>query len=210
MKSLAILGAGGHAKVIADAALCSRWQQVTFFDDNWPQNNTIGPWKISGNTESLITQLSEFDGVIIAIGNNVIRLEKIAHFMKESIPLATVIHPSAVVSRYAVVAQGSVVFANAVINPDSHIGLGAIINTGATVDHDCILGDAVHVSPGANLAGGVCVGDLSWIGIGSAVKQRVKIGNKVIVGAGAVVVNDIPDDCTVVGIPAKILSSKSE
>jgi len=61
----------------------------------------------------------------------------------------------------------------------------------------------VHISPGARLAGGVCVGDLSWIGIGASVRQLVTIGARVVVGAGAAVVSDVPDDFTVVGVPAR-------
>ncbi|MBT6282943.1 MAG: acetyltransferase, partial [Phycisphaerae bacterium] len=78
--------------------------------------------------------------------------------------------------------------------------------TGATVDHDCELADGVHISPGANLGGNVTVGECSWIGIGACVKNGVTIGKNVIVGAGAAVVQDVPDNVTVVGVPAKELT----
>jgi acetyltransferase-like isoleucine patch superfamily enzyme len=82
--------------------------------------------------------------------------------------------------------------------------LAGIVNTGATIDHDCVLGDGVHVCPGAHLAGEVRVGDETWIGIGASVVQSVCIGSRAVVGAGAVVIGDVPDDVTVVGVPAVI------
>lgn len=95
------------------------------------------------------------------------------------------------------------------MNAGACIGRGAILNTGCSVDHDCILGMTVHVSPGARLAGGVIIGEGSWIGIGASVKQLVRIGSRVIVGAGAVVLADVPDGITVVGVPARPISFES-
>ncbi|MCW8397228.1 acetyltransferase [Legionella sp. PATHC038] len=210
MKSLAILGAGGHAKVVADAALCSGWQNISFFDDRWPHIETVGRLKISGNTQSILSQSSEFNGVIIAIGDNAVRMEKMTLFLNENIPIATIIHPSAIISSSAQIAEGSVIFARAVLNPDCIIGAGTIINTGAIIEHDCRIGLSAHISPGANLAGNVQVGNLSWIGIGACVRQGIKIGSEVMVGAGSVVVNDLPNHCTAFGVPAKIYKENSK
>ncbi|WP_392538280.1 acetyltransferase [Legionella sp. 227] len=210
MKSLAILGAGGHAKVVADAALCSGWQNISFFDDRWPHIETVGRLKISGNTQSILSQASEFNGVIIAIGDNAVRLEKMTLFLNENIPIATIIHPSAIISSSAQIAEGSVIFARAVLNPDCIIGAGTIINSGAIIEHDCRIGLSVHISPGVNLAGNVQVGNLSWIGIGACVRQGIKIGSEVMVGAGSVVVNDLPNHCTAFGVPAKIYKENSK
>ena len=80
-----------------------------------------------------------------------------------------------------------------------------IINSNATIEHDCVIEDYCHVAPGAVLAGDVFVGPSSSIGAGSTVKQGVKIGRNVTIGAGSVVLNDIPDNETWVGVPAKKL-----
>jgi sugar O-acyltransferase (sialic acid O-acetyltransferase NeuD family) len=200
---LAILGASGHGKVVADCAEACGWQQVVFFDDAWPEVSQNGHWPVTGKTEDLLAGLASFDGVLVAIGNNRIRRDKLMMLEGEGAALITVVHPAAVVSQYAHVGSGSVVFAGAVVNADARMGMGAIVNTGASIDHDCSLGDCVHVSPGARLAGGVAVGDLSWIGIGAVVKQSVKIGGSAIVGAGAAVVKDVSDGQTVIGVPAR-------
>ena len=208
MKRLAILGASGHGKVVADCAEACGWQEVVFFDDAWPGALQNGHWPVAGKTEGLLAALSRFDGVLVAIGNNRIRLDKLKMLEKEGAPLVSVVHPSAVVSRYASIGIGSVVFASAAVNADARMGMGAIVNTGASIDHDCILGVCVHVSPGARLAGGVAIGDLSWIGIGAVVKQSVKIGASVMVGAGAAVVNDVSDGQTVIGVPARAVDNQ--
>lgn len=202
---LAVLGASGHGKVIADLAELLGYQ-VTFFDARWPQVKQNGCWPVEGDEQALVSRRAEFAALVVAIGNNRVRAERQLHLEKEGFPLATLIHPSAVVSRYAKVGAGSVVFANAVINADARVGKGAIINTGATVDHDCQLGDFVHISPGAHLAGNVVVGAGSWVGIGAAVRQGITIGKDVMIGAGAAVVSDIPDGLCVVGVPARPLA----
>lgn len=205
MKRLAILGASGHGKVVADTAECCGWQVVEFFDDAWPQRQGNGAWPVVGDTAQLLARLAQFDGVLVAIGNNRIRQAKLLELQAAGACLATLIHPSATLSRHARLGDGSVMFAGAVVNADALVGMGAILNTGCSVDHDCLLGDAVHVSPGARLAGGVRVGDLSWVGIGASVRQLVCIGSGVQVGAGAAVVADVADGLTVAGVPARVL-----
>lgn len=203
MKRLAILGASGHGKVVADTAECCGWQVIEFFDDAWPGRQSNGVWPVLGDTAALLASLERFDGVLVAIGNNRIRQAKLLELQAAGAHIVRLIHPAATLSRYACLGAGSVVFAGAVVNADTRIGLGAILNTGCSVDHDCVLGNAVHVSPGARLAGGVQVGDLTWVGIGASVRQLVRIGTGVMVGGGAAVVADVTDGLTVAGVPAR-------
>lgn len=205
MRCLAIMGASGHGKVVADVALRLGWQEIVFFDDEWPTKKQNGHWKVLGNGKDLISRLGRFDGVIVGIGNNEIRWEKFNELRSHSANLVSLIDPNAVVSQFATVGTGSVVFAGAIVQVDSILGEACIINTGSTVDHDCVLDDSVHISPGANLAGGVHVGPRSWVGIGANVKQLVQIGADVMVGAGAAVIRNVPDGQTVVGVPARAL-----
>ena len=205
MKTLAIIGASGHGRVVADAALSSGvWDEVVFYDDAWPDKIHNGPFAIRGNSESLLT-LTERPSIIIAIGDNRVRHAKQMKFAASGFFIATVVHPLAVISTRAIIGHGTVVIAGAVINTGARVGEACIVNTNAVIEHDCVLEDAVHVSPGACLAGGVVVGGCSWIGIGASVIQQKIIGKNVIVGANAAVVTDIPDEVTVVGVPAKVL-----
>ncbi len=205
MKRLALLGASGHGKVVADAALASGWEAVEFFDDAWPQRQKNGPWPIAGDSARLLVRLQEFQGVIVSIGDCAVRWDKHRALQAAGAPLVTVVHPTAVVSRHAVLGIGTVVMACAVVNVDAVVGQAGIINTGATVDHDCRLGDAVHICPGAHLSGNVRVGHGSWVGVGAAVKHGMTLGERVMVGAGAVVVQAVAENLTVVGNPAASL-----
>lgn len=205
MKSLAILGASGHGKVVADTAEQCGWETIVFFDDAWPSVCSLGHWPVLGRFSDLLNRLPEFSGVAVAIGNNIVRYAKILELAASTAPLVTLVHPNAVVSSYAKLGEGTVVFAGAVVNAGAVVGRGAILNTACSVDHDCVLGEAVHISPGAHLAGGVLIGDRSWVGIGASVRQLVKVGVAVTVGAGAAVVRDLPDGVTAVGVPARAL-----
>jgi hypothetical protein len=73
MKHLAILGASGHGKVVADTAELSGWETVVFFDDAWPDKVNNSHWQVSGNSRDLLERINTFDGVVVAIGNNHIR-----------------------------------------------------------------------------------------------------------------------------------------
>lgn len=206
MTRLAILGASGHGKVVADTAELCGWGCIEFFDDAWPGRHQNGAWDVVGDSAALLARAQEYDGVVVAIGNNSVRQDKLDQLRGVGATLVSLVHPDATLSRYAVIGEGSVVFAGAVVNADAKIADGAILNTGCSIDHDCLLGSCIHVSPGARLAGGVTVKDLSWIGIGASVRQLVQIGARVTVGAGAAVVADVPDSVTVAGVPARILS----
>ena len=205
MKRLAILGASGHGKVVADIAKCCGWEEIVFFDDAFPKKTTLEDWLIVGNTQVFLSSMNDYDGCIVAIGNNVTRLDKTRLLISSGAPIISLMHPTSVISKYSSIGLGSVVMANAVINPFSKIGLACIVNTSATIDHDCELMEAVHVSPGANLAGSVKVKECTSIGIGASINQGLSIGKNVIIGAGSVVVNDIPDNVISVGIPSKVI-----
>jgi sugar O-acyltransferase (sialic acid O-acetyltransferase NeuD family) len=205
---LAILGASGHGKVVADMALLLGYTDVVFFDDAWPIKNSVGCWSVIGTTETLLGSMTDFDAVIVGIGDNRVRLEKHTLLAASGAPLVTLVHPAAVVSDFAQIGIGSVICAGAVVNVDATLGFGVVVNTGATVDHDCQLADGVHIAPGAHLSGDVYVGVSSWVGVAACVKQGLHIGSDVMVGAGAVVVSNIPDGVTVMGNPARLIVSE--
>ena len=210
MKQLALLGASGHGKVVADAALAAGWQAVVFFDDAWPAVSLNGRWQVVGNTIALLRRLNEFDGVLVTIGNCAVRWQKQQNLQAAGARLATVIHSHACVSPFARLGAGTVVMGGGVVNADAVVGEACIINSGATVDHDCSLAHAVHISPGAHLSGNVTVGACSWVGVGSAVRQGISIGAGVIVGAGTVVVSPVADGLIVIGNPARVLLPRAQ
>lgn len=202
MKPLAILGASGHGKVVADAAMAAGWREIVFFDDLTPSGELLG-WPIAGDTKDLTDAPHAFGAAVVAIGDNRTRLDKHHVLAGAGLMLATIAHPAAVVSGYATVGAGTVIFACAVVNASARLGLSCILNTAASVDHDCDIGDGVHVSPGARLGGGVTVGEGSWIGIGASVRHGVRIGANVRVGGGAMVITHVESGETIAGVPAR-------
>ena len=201
MTGVFILGAGGHAKVVADILLCQGLKITGFFDDNpdiW--NAIVLGIPVLGPNSSYADRAP--GGMVIGIGSNAVR-QKLAIQFDGSATWINAVHPGVVIANSVKLGTGVVMAAGTIVNPDSIIGDHVIINTGATVDHDCTIGSFCHIAPGSHLGGGVEVGEGTLIGIGATVLPYCKIGRGVTIGGGAVVVNDIPDHSTVKGIPAR-------
>lgn len=199
-KRIAIVGASGHGKVIADIAKKNGYSDIVFLDDNALLKECNG-YPVVG-TSGDADQYSDRD-FIVAIGNARIRQNVQCRLAAAGMHLVTLIHPNAVIGENVSLDEGTVVMAGAVINPCVKIGKGCIINTCASVDHDCTIRDFAHVSVGAHVAGTVTVGERTWLGIGSVVSNNSDITSDCMIGAGAVVVKNIQESGTYVGVPAK-------
>ena len=199
---LIIIGASGHGKVVADIAVkMNKWQSIAFLDDN-ESIKVCMDIPVIGKTDDALKYKDEAD-FFVAIGNNATRERVQTKLESEGASIATLIHPNAIIGHQVSVGIGTVIMAGAVINSSSVIGKGCIINTNSSVDHDCVLEDYVHVSPGASLAGSVKIGKSSWIGIGSVISNNINICSGCMLGAGTVVIRDITEPGTYVGIPVR-------
>lgn len=205
-KTLLMLGAGGHAKVVADCALVSgQWQDIVFLDDRYPELTTVGHWPVIGRIEELESFVALYPAMALGVGVNydTLRILWLERGLTAGVDFPPVIHPAAVVSPFATIGKGTVVFAGAVVNVDTTVGQACILNTHCSIDHDCMIGHGSHISPGASLAGGVNIGDRVWVGMGASIIQGTTIESDVVVGAGAVVIHDVPAGAKIVGVPAK-------
>lgn len=198
---LALLGASGHGKVVAEIAELNGYE-VVFFDDAFPVKQRLEHWPILGDSISLLSFALEYDACV-SIGNNDVRKLKQNELQKYNFKLPPLVHPKACVSQYATLNSGTVVMAGAVVNAFAHVERGVIVNTGAIIEHDCKVGAFSHISPNATLAGGVVVGNSVWIGAGAVVKQQVVIGDNALIGAGSAVIAHVSSSTIVVGVPAK-------
>lgn len=199
-KNVIIIGAGGHAKVIADIVLDLGDNLIGFLDDDELKQDKefYRGCKVIGK----VSDYSKYmDNVfIVAVGSNYTRMKIVEKI--NDVVWYTAIHPNAVVSETAKIGDGTVVMAGVVINADALIGNHCIINTGATIDHDNVIDDFVHISPGVHLAGTVKIGKCSWVGIGATVVNNVSISSDTILGAGATALKNISEPGVYVGTPA--------
>lgn len=202
-KTLVIIGAGGHARVVADCAEQTKiYDDIFFIDDSYPTRKSNGNWPIKAMVDEWRYFLNKAE-FIVALGDNHTRLFLSQELKKASAKLATIIHPKATVSEHAKIGDGCAVLANAAINIGANVGDACIINTNATVEHDCQLHHGVHISPNASLAGQVIIGECCWLGINACVIQCLEITKNVTIGAGSVVIKSIDTSGTYVGSPAR-------
>jgi len=206
---LVIVGAGGHAAVVAEAAqLQGAWEEICFIDDKYPGVTEIIGLPVVADTSSIIKLITDNVAFVVAIGDNDLRFRLHQQIEKAGGHMVSIIHPSASVSCSAMVQPGTVILAQAVVNARATIDVACIVNTAATIDHDCEIQAAVHISPGAHLAGGVSVGERGWVGIGASVMNDVSIGSNAVIGASAAVIADVETNSTVVGVPARQISRR--
>ena len=190
---IAIIGAGGHGKVVGEIALLNEYKLINFFDDR-AKNIKEFPFSIIDTLDYLKGHLDDYDAFFVAIGDNQIRSEKIEWLRKNKKNIVSLVHPRSTISKFSSIEIGTCVMANAVINAGSIIKEGAIINTSASVDHDCLIEDFAHVSPNCSISGSVRIGKFTHLGTGTSVYPGINIGNNVKSGIGSKVFKNILDD----------------
>ena len=200
MKTIAIFGAGGHTKVIIDLIIeLNQYTIIGIYDDNkegsFEDIPIIG--KIDGNVNI------NYDEYIIGIGNDNIRKQIYEQFL--NLRWAVLIHPRSIVSKRAMIDDGTLVFAGAVIQTGVKIGKQCIINTNCNIDHESIINDFSSICPGVTICGNVVIGELTFIGANSTIIHGKIIGEKCIVGAGTVVIRNVDDNSKIVGNPGRII-----
>ena len=207
-----IIGAGGHAQVVADILL-RRYEQgarirpVGYLDDS---PHLFGKDLLGIPVVGAVASCSAIphDAVVIAIGENRTRA-RIFHMLKQQGErFVNAIHPAAVMAPDVRLGEGIVICAGVVVNPYATIGDNVILNTCCSVDHHGKIEEHVHIAPGTHLGGNVHIETGAFIGIGSAVIPGRCIGQWAVIGAGAAVTTDIPAFATAVGVPARVIKRR--
>ncbi|MBS6181793.1 acetyltransferase [[Clostridium] innocuum] len=210
MKRLLIWGASDQAVVTLDCAQAMQmYGQIDLMGITTQKIRRFAQHRVMMEENVIHAKLFHaYDEVIVATGDNRLRQIRLQILEEYGIPIATIIHPSAIISPTAQVNCGSTILTNAVIHTLARIGTGCIINTGAIVEHDCVIKDFVNMSPNCAMAGHCSVESRAFLGIGSTLSPAVTIGEDAVIGAGAVVLTDIPAHATAVGVPAKIIKQR--
>ena len=209
-RRVVLWGAMGQAHNSGWAIRQQGGEIVAVFDDNLSAASPFPKVPIYHGWEALIEWLKGENpaelGFTIGINNRgALRLELHERLKGLGLTPVTVAHPSAVIADDARVGEGSQVMAGVVIGPGTEVGRQVIVNTSASVDHDCVLADGCEVAPGATLCGHIHVGTNAFIAAGATILPGVKIGPGAVVGAGSLVTKEVPENTTVVGVPAKPL-----
>jgi sugar O-acyltransferase (sialic acid O-acetyltransferase NeuD family) len=185
--NLLIIGAGGHGKVVAEAAeLDGRFENIMFLDDRVDVDAVLGH-RIIGMSHEYEKFAKKYEYAIVCIGVNEKRMEITQKLLKAGYKVPVIIHPKASVSKYSDIGDGSVILAGAVVNTNASLGMACIININSSVDHESLIGDGVHVCSGAVVRSGCTVGKLSCIGAGAVVNSGSILKEKYILQAGMVI-----------------------
>ena len=189
-KKLAIIGAGGHGKVVGEIALLNGYKIIDFFDDRAKEIKKF-PFNVVDTPDYLKEHQNEYDDFFVAIGDNKLRKDKILWLKKYNMNIINLIHPKSIISKFCTLEIGICTMAHSTINPGTVIREGVIINTSASVDHDCIIDDYSHISPNCSLSGNVKIGKFTHLGTGTSVHPGINIGEDVKTGIGARIFKDI-------------------
>lgn len=191
IESFILVGAGGHAKVVFDAAVAAgvAARDITVVDDN---RNLDEAAFLSTRITPGGSAAVGIRSCHVAIGRDSIRRDVHQKLASEGATFRTICHPAAMIASSATIGQGTFIAAGAVVGPDSQVGEGVIINHGAVVDHDCIVAPFSHIAPNATLGGGVTIGAGVLVGAGAIVLPSLNIGEGAVIAAGAVIVRDVP------------------
>lgn len=208
MKTLHIIGSGGHARDVAEIAARCGWRPV--FVAQGPEQRDA--WRGADDIvlQADLPSTGEVD-YAIGIGDNSVRA-RVSSALPPGARLPTLVDPDTSLARgiseTLAASRGTVVFPGVRIMGGCSIGDFCTLNVGTTLSHDCRIGDFANLSPGAHIAGNVTIGEGAWIGMGVVINQGTdaaprRIGDWATIGSGAAVLRDVPDGATWVGVPAR-------
>lgn len=208
-RKLCILGAGGHAKVCFDTAVAAGWTVEAVIAPAGDGDPAVfGDCLFAGDEAAAHQRFDPDIPWLIGLGDLAIRRRLVALAETLGRSLATLIHPSAVVSPSARLGEGVLVGPRAVVNASAEVAANAILNSGCIVEHDAKVGANSHVAPGAVILGGAEVGDDVLIGGGAVILHGVSVGHGAVVAAGAVVARPLDAGARVAGVPAARITSR--
>ena len=198
---LILIGAGGHALVVAEACRALNRPVLGVLDDraDAPAITRLGLPRL-GN----LRDAPASGAWIVCVGDLRTRAELLAARPSPS-TAEPVVHPSAVIAPSATLGIGVFVGPRAVVHSFAKVEAHAIINTGAIIEHDCVIGRNTHVAPGSVVAGSTSIGADCLLGVGCRVLPRLRVGDNCTIGAGSVVLRDAAPGARLVGVPARAI-----
>lgn len=214
-KKIAVFGAGGFGLEVAMLIehineVSPQWNFIGFFDDGEPEGKAMNGYPLLGGTERLNQWTSDLF-LVLALGLPKTKRHVLGEIQNKKISYPVLIHPSVIMGKkkYLTIGEGSIICAGTIVTTNISIGRHVTLNLSCTVGHDTEIGDFSSFMPTCNISGEVSIGKENFWGTGAKVINRKVIGDNVIVGAGAVVIQDVPDNVTVVGNPARVIKENT-
>lgn len=211
MIDLVIFGTGGHAREMCELVASINQDKPTYnflgFLDQAVSTSSEFKGEVLGNHMWLLDNPSV--RVVVGIGSPVSR-RRVAKLIRSVTDnkFETLIHPSAYIGSDCKIGQGSMVCAGVVITCGVSLGEHVIVNIHSSLSHETKLDDYVTIAPNVTICGGVVIAEGADIGASATIIQLKKIGSWSVVGAGAVVIKNIEDNVTVVGVPARTVTER--
>lgn len=208
-ENLILIGAGGHAKAVAEIVEANSDFCIKGYVDVSPKREAF--WQkfdylgIDSECIGLVNSSTVFLITVGMIRNLTIRETLFERFKSYGAKFVSMSAFSAYVSPSAAVGEGTVVMHQSLVNAGAQIGVNCILNTKSLIEHDVVIGNHCHISTAAVINADCNIGNRIFISSNATINRGITIGDNVIVGTGAVVTKDIPNNCIVWGVPAKII-----
>ncbi|NAS32246.1 sialic acid O-acetyltransferase [Flavobacteriaceae bacterium R38] len=213
-KKALIIGAGSYGEVMLTYLEEAGYHIVGFIDDDVLKTGTkIQNIPILGSFDDLIKHkfFIDFEVAFCPIGNNKARVNYLTGLQMLGYETPNFVHHSVQITKNTHLGKGCYIFPNSTLMPHTTIEDFTIISTGSSIAHHTIIGEGVLVSSGVSIGAYVTVGKKAIVGIGATVKSGpLKVGDNALIGAGSVIINDVQENCVIVGNPGKILRNRED
>lgn len=209
-RNIAIYGAGGFGREVLELirdinAQFHQYNFIGFFDDGIEKRKIIDNYPILGGIEELNAWNDEL-ALVVAIGSPKTKKSIVKNIRNSNIDYPALIHPNVIIGNENVeIERGCIICAGNIITANVKVGNFTILNLDCTVGHDTNIGKYSSFMPSVNISGEVNIGEAVYMGTGAKIINQLEIGKETIVGAGAVVTKSLPEKCTAVGVPARVI-----
>ncbi len=172
-----LIGAGGLGRELASVLEQTKELRVSgFWDDAYPAIQTVGRWKVLGNTTDLQHSNSGVP-LLIALGNPEIRRK--LYLQLESAGQRnwfSFVHPQALIVDPARVnlGPGTIILPFAFLSTDIVLGENVLVHTGSSLHHDTRVGSHSVLMPGSRITGGAELGPCCYLASNVALTKATR------------------------------------
>jgi len=207
---ITLLGIGHNSVVYMDLVECLGYEINGLYHYNDDRTGEVYyGHRIQGCFEDLLKNECMVRGrlFVLTMGNNQIRMGLFQKIQSKGGIVPNLIHPTAVISKYAKIGQGVVVHANSVIQAGACLLDNCVVSYNSSVSHNAIINAHSYIAFGATIGAYVEIDENVFVGQGAIlISAKVhKVGANSIIGAGAIVTKDVPANVVVAGSPARVI-----